>query len=380
MTRHLIVRGKSKRRLSRLYRPAASNFRSWHKMVRQQICLGRNFSSYIFPVPVFLQRPLEKYSVLNLLRIAEIHKHPDVSALWNLLNANCVWLDALVFLIQWNLHDTSSFEYVLSKVDATDAQTREKIVFSAIKYNNMAVLEKYNPCDTYIRSDPIGRNCVLETLLSRPNFHDIVTSWGVTSITDIASCLLFLLHSPIRAPNFWSWYDKLPQEIQTQCLLNFNNQHRFVQTPYEHKEFVPLYADNPLLARAASFLASQWQTQRGFVCAFSEHVEQFCFQPCLNNSEIIAKLSPNNASVFATVVFPRLPVEQHFLWALKSKDFDLASLLLPFLSDPPKINKFDPLPPQHDHPMLYSSMLSWRLMDICQTSKSPHIHERVRKI
>ena len=304
MVRRLMVRSQSKRRSARMRGSVLSNFRVWQKKLKQQIFLGRNLNPYLYPTPVFLQRSLEKNDVLHLLRVAEIHNHHDVPLLWNLLD-DTSWVDALCFLIQWGLQDTASFKYVQSKVDLNSAWNREKIVFTAIQHNNTEALIKI-PSDFGCINDHLGRyNCILETLLGQhPQFYHQMNTWGVTSVQNISSCLLYLVHCLTPHPNFWVWYEQLTARTQDQSVNEFGTHFRFTQTPYQSKEFIAAQHNNPVLLRYAPFLANQWKTPTGFACNMGEKNMIFYSTPCAANSELIAMLNANSASMFIYVIAP----------------------------------------------------------------------------
>lgn len=379
MAKRLIARFQSKRRIIRMRGSILSNFRVWHKTLKQQIFLGRKLGSYLYPTPVFLQRSLEKNDVLHLLRIAETHNHQDVPLLWDLLDNIC-WVDALCFLIQWGLHNTPSFKYVQDKIDLNTSWDREKIVFTAIEHNNINALNAMVGAFGCINNNPGRHNCLLEIILSEKwHFCGTLNTWGVTSSQNISSCLLFLIHHPISATDFWIWYDQVALDIRSQCLNEFENHFRFVKTPYETKEFVASQHDNPVLVRYSSFLAARWKTPEGFQCCFEDHSEVFYSTPCAANSALIAQLSAANASVFIYAIAPHVDVPAHFLWALKTNDFDLAALLLPFLPSSfscCETNSPSPIA----HPFLYNQLQAWTLTAVCQGESFVHTNERMRKI
>lgn len=378
MVRRLMVRSQSKRRSVRMRGSILSNFRVWQKKLKQQIFLGRNLNPYLYPIPVFLQRSLEKNDILHLLRVAEIHHHQDVPLLWNFLDKTC-WVDALCFLVQWKLHDTASFKYVQSKVDFTIVWNREKVVFTAIQYNNIDALINLSSDFGCINNSSGRYNCILETLLSQqPQFYNCINTWGVTSVQNISSCLLYLVHNLAPQPYFWAWYEQFDGALHNRCVNEFSSHFRFVQTPYEFKEFVAAQHDNPVLTRYAPFLATQWKTSAGFECNFDENNLVFYSTPCAANSALIAVLSAISASMFIYVIAPYIEVEQHFIWALSTHDFDLAALLLPFVPASLAYCGMD-TPSATTHPVLYNQMLTWKLTQACQ-SEGRHINERVRKI
>lgn len=379
MTRAPRVHHRLQRRQRRLRGPVCSNIRIWQKNLRQQICLGRKISPYILSSTLGIISPYGKSTTLNLLRIAEIHHHPDISLLWNLL-PDVLWVDTVCALIKWGLHATDSFEHFVKKIDLNNLYVREKIVFAAIESNNISVLALLNP-HIKVLQNKTSKNCMLEAILSfNTEFHSLVGGWGVTSSSNIASIFLFLLYAPDRPiHDFLAWYDDLSGEVQESVAGEFVALHKFSYTPYQPKEFIALHQNNPILERTCAHLIAKWKTSEGFICPCGDQKEMFFYNPCHQNTLLINKLSPNTASIFIQTIVPYIDVKKHFIWAVKNRDFDLASLLLPFL--PADFTHITKQRPSEDiYPHLYKKLLSWFLKEQCQSSSKIHICERVKKI
>ena len=380
MARRLFVRSLSNRRSRRLRGPIFSNFRMWQKSVQQQICLGRAINAYIAPVPEFLNKPLGKNNILHLLRVAEVHKHPDVSLLWKLLPETS-WVDAACFLIQWGLHNTHSFDYILKHLNLKNPHVREKIVFTATRFNNKALLNLLNPNIKEIQAEHMSKNCALEAALQNNiALHSLILSWGVTSISNVSSLLLFLLHAPDRkAQYFFDWYDQLPPSVQKNTLQEFHATYRFVATPYHPKEFIMEHTTNPVLDRVGTYLLSKWVTDDGIQCPFVDQLRVFYTQPHPDNSIVIRHLSASTGSVFVRLISQCIDVKKHFVWALNVEDFDLASLLLPFLPEG-FTHRTSLRPSETIYPLLHQKLQHWALTAACMSTRKIHINEQVRKI
>jgi hypothetical protein len=283
-------------------------------------------------------------------------------------------------LIKWGLHTTASFEYFVKKIDLSNLYIREKIVFAAIQSNNTSVLANINP-DIKNIQDNTTKNCMLEAILTlNTEFHSLVASWGVTSVSNISSVFLFLLYTPDRPlHDFLIWYDNLPCEVK-ECVLNeFSALHGFACTPYQPKEFIALHQNNPILERTCVHLIAQWKTPEGFMCPCDDQKEMFFHTPCPQNTLLINKLSLSNASIFVHTIAPHIDVKTHFIWAINNRDFDLASLLLPFLPD--DFTHITSERPSEDvYPHLHKRLLWWFLQKQCQSVQEIHICERVKKI
>lgn len=236
------------------------------------------------------------------------------------------------------------------------------------------------PSDFGCINEHLGRyNCILETLLGQhPQFYPQMNTWGVTSVQNISSCLLYLVHCLTPQPNFWVWYEQLTARTHDQSVNEFSTHFRFTQTPYQAKEFIAAQHNNPVLLRYAPFLANQWKTSTGFACNIGEKNMIFYSTPCAANSELIAMLNANSASMFIYIIAPHIDVAQHFLWALATHDFDLASLLLPFVPSSLTYCGVD-TPSESSHPVLHNQILAWKLTNVCASTRR-HINERVRKM
>lgn len=376
MARRLCIHPRLQRRPRRL---RGLNLRLWQKTLRQQICLGRKISPYILSSALSCSAPLGKTSILNLLRVAENCNHPDIPLLWGLL-PDLLVVDAVCMLIKWGLHTTVSFEYFIKKIDLDDLIVREKIVFAAIQSNNASILSDINPHIKDLQNNTT-KNCMLEAILvNNTTFHSLVTDWGVTSASNISSVFLFLLYAPDRPMHgFLNWYDSLPYEIKKSVLEEFSAFHCFSYTPYQPKEFVAVHQRNPILQRTCAHLIEQWKTSQGFMCPCGDQREMFFRDPCPQNTLIINKLSSTNASIFVQTIVPYIDVKRHFIWAVENQDFDLASLLLPFLpADFTLITR--ERPSEEIYPQLYKTLLVWFLHEQCQNAQQIHISERVKKI
>lgn len=379
MPRYSCVQPRLQRRSRRLRGPICSTVRMWQKTLCQQICLGRRISPYILSSPLGISAPYGKNNILNLLRVAEIHHHPDIPLLWEML-PDASEVDVVCMLIKWGLHTTISFEHFVEKVDLNNVYVREKIVCTAIQSNNPGVLVTLNPHIRDLQNNTT-QNCMLEAILSlNTEFPSLVGTWGVTSSSNISSVFLFLLYTPDRSTyGFFNWYDRLPDEVQERVVEEFAALHGFSCAPYHPKEFIASHQNNPILKRTSVDLVAQWKTSEGFICPCGGRKEIFFYNPCAQNTLLINKLSAISANIFIQTIVPYLDVKTHFIWAIDNHDFDLGSLLLPFL--PSDFTYITATRPSEDiYPYLYQKLLAWFLKEQCQGLSKIHICERIKKI
>ncbi len=72
------------------------SFRQGHKNLRQQISLGRRLDDFLIPSPRFLENHGTAANLLALVRVAELHHHPQISL--GSVSVECWWLNPHIAL------------------------------------------------------------------------------------------------------------------------------------------------------------------------------------------------------------------------------------------------------------------------------------------
>lgn len=355
--------------------------RKWQQRVRQQIALKRGLHQYLFSNLTPRTIPLE--SVMGLLKAAEQHRHPQIHLLWQMIEKTSSDLEAVCFCVTHHLHTGPSFHHFIRQINFSDPIARAKMVWCAVAANNIDFLQQWTSGDypPVLENSLRLPNCLLEAYLQNHiHLQNWIARWGVIGVQHLSAAALFLLQKGVPTHWFIEFLQKLPPGHSEEAAKQCAQMCQFAEVPTSPKTFLLTKRDLELVQWLRPALRELWETAQGFRLPLMGQECMFTLHPSHHNSEIINKIGSHSASVFIAVVAPHLDVVKHFHWALRQEDFNLASLLLPFVpSDAPS-------PPQgvwpsaSFYPDLHRHLLSTNLNEAVKYSSPRPRPERPRKM